>query len=161
MLFNREALFDGDEPAPTAQPPRAELPVLEVPTPEVTADADRLCPTLMGGLPLTLADSPARPVRSASPYAAAGGDPAIVLRCGVPRPEALAADSDLILINGVTWLTEPGADDTRWTAVDRDLYVDVRVPSGQASGPVALLSAVITDRLPAAGQPSAAPTPTR
>ncbi|MEJ7705186.1 MAG: DUF3515 domain-containing protein [Geodermatophilaceae bacterium] len=156
LLFNR-----GRESEPDPVSPRAELPILEVETPEVTPDADRLCPTLMGGLPLTLADSRARPVRSASPYAAAWGDPPIVLRCGVPRPPGLAADSSVFEINGVAWFTEPGEDDTVWTAVDREVYVDVRVPSGQASGPVALLSVVITDRLPMISQPSASPTPTR
>ncbi|MDQ3463184.1 MAG: DUF3515 domain-containing protein [Actinomycetota bacterium] len=154
----------GGEPEPEPAPPsapRAELPALEVETPEVTPDADRLCPTLMGGLPLVLADSQARPVRSASAYAAAWGDPPIVLRCGVPAPPELAADSSLLQINGVAWFTEPGEDGTVWTAVDREVYVDVQVPSGQASGPVALLSEVITDRLRPASRPSASPTPTR
>lgn len=156
MVLNGDRLTP--EPAP-ASAPRAELGILEVETPEVTADAERLCPSLMDGLPLTLSDSPARPVRSTSPYAAAWGEPAIVLRCGVPRPPALAADSGLLQINGVVWFTEPGSEDTVWTAVDRDVYVDVRVPSAQASGPVALLSTVIADRL--AFRPSASTPPTR
>jgi len=131
-----------------------------VETPEVTPDADRLCPTLMGGLPLALADSPARPVRSASAYAAAWGEPPIVLRCGVPRPAALAADSSLLLVNGVDWFVEPGSD-TVWTSVGRGVYVDVRVPSGQAAGPVALLSAVIDERLPPITASDASPAPSR
>ena len=158
-------LFNGDtQPVTDAAPtsvPRSELPPLEVETPEVTAEADRLCPTLMGRLPLALGVSQARPVRSASPYAGAWGEPPIVLRCGVPRPAGLAADSQLVQINGVAWFTEAGPDATLWTAVDREVYVDVRVPSEQASAPIALLSEAIGERLPAFDQPSVAPTPTR
>ncbi|CAN5305112.1 DUF3515 domain-containing protein [soil metagenome] len=133
---------------PTAGP-RAELPPLDVQTPEITEVADALCPGVMGGLPLLLDDAQARPVRSASAYAAAWGDPPIVLRCGVPRPAGYVVGASSLLINGVDWYAEPGADQTVWTTVDREVYVEVSVPSARASAPIATLSAVIADRLPA------------
>lgn len=150
--------------APTATSgPRAELPPLDVDTPEVSAAADAACPGLLGGLPLTLGGSPARPVRSAAPYAAAWGEPPIVLRCGVPRPATLREDSSLFGLNGVAWLSEPGPDATVWTAVDRSVYVEVSVPTAQDGDLVAVIAEVVADRLPPLTGPgaSASPTPTR
>lgn len=102
-------------------------------------------------------------MRSASPYAVAWGEPAIVLRCGVPRPPALGPTANLLVINGVEWLPEPGDDATTWTSVDRSVYVDVVVPSEQDGDLVAVIAEVIVDRLPPLSGPgaTASPTPTR
>lgn len=150
VVLNLAAPADGpaDVAGPTAGP-RAELPPLDVQTPEVTAEADAACPGVMGGLPLILDDAQARPVRSASAYAAAWGDPPIVLRCGVTRPAGYVVGASTLVINGVDWYAEPGQAQTVWTTVDRGIYVEVTVPSFRASAPIATLAEVLADRLPA------------
>lgn len=153
--------MDEPSPAPATSAPRAELPPLDVDTPPVTAQADAVCPRLIGSLPLQLDDARQRPVRSATPYAAAWGEPPVVLRCGVARPAALAADSYLLGVSGVTWFQEsvPGA--TVWTAVDRAVYVEVSIPTGRSGQLLSGLAAVIAERVPPLSGPDAAPTPTR
>lgn len=64
-----------------------------------------------------------------SPNTDAWGDPAIVLRCGVPRPASYRQTSELIGINGVDWLGEPMADGYRFTTVGRSVNVEVTVPA--------------------------------
>jgi hypothetical protein len=64
--------------------------------------ADRTaCREFLDALPDRLADESARKI-SGSTYAAAWGDPAIVLRCGVPLPKDYAG-SPCITRNGIGW----------------------------------------------------------
>ncbi|MGY1785899.1 DUF3515 domain-containing protein [Geodermatophilus sp. SYSU D00698] len=144
---------EGDEPvadvsgAPTQQ--RAEdLPVLPVEVPPPTPEADAHCPALMSGLPLDLTGEPQRLVDSDTPYAAAWGDPPIVLVCGVPQPAGLVPGEGLLQIDQVTWFVEQTEEATTWTAVDRAAYVQVTLPPDVDSAPVTVLSGVIADTLP-------------
>ncbi|MGY1730782.1 DUF3515 domain-containing protein [Geodermatophilus sp. SYSU D01045] len=144
---------DGEDPvadvggAPTQQ--RAEdLPVLPVEVPPPTPEADAHCPALMAGLPLDLTEEPQRLVDSDTPYAAAWGDPPIVLVCGVPQPAGLVAGEGLLQIDQVTWFVEQAEEATTWTAVDRAAYVQVTLPPDVDSAPVTVLSGVIADTLP-------------
>ena len=146
---------DGDDGTPAADvsgttaPQRAEdLPVLPVEVPPPTPEADANCPALMGALPLDLTGEPARLVDSDTPYAAAWGDPAIVLVCGVPQPAGLVAGEGLLQIDQVTWYVEQSEEATTWTAVDRAAYVQVTLPPDVDSAPVTVLSGVIGDTLP-------------
>lgn len=150
---------EGGAADPTSSGPRAELPALDVDTPEITPEADAACPSLIGGLPILLGELTARPVRSPGPYAVAWGDPAVVLRCGVPRPDGYGPASALLEIQGVVWFSAEGTDSTLWTAVDRSVFVDVLVPSAQSSAALTMISTVIAQRLPEfdAGAPA---TPT-
>ncbi|MGY1696957.1 DUF3515 domain-containing protein [Geodermatophilus sp. SYSU D00814] len=128
---------------------RAEdLPVLPVEVPPPTPEADAACPALMGALPLDLLGEPARLVDSDTPYAAAWGDPAVVLVCGVPQPEGLDAGAGLLQINEVTWFVEQSDEATVWTAVDRAVFVRVTLPPDVDSAPVTVLSDVLADTLP-------------
>jgi uncharacterized protein DUF3515 len=133
----------------TPAPERAQLPVLPVDVPLVTPAADAACPTLMKALPLTLLDEPSRRVKSDSPFAYAWGDPPVVLVCGVDRPAGWVAGASAIQINGVQWYVDtddPGT--TVWTAVDRPVYLEVRVPASIDSGPVTALTTDIAKALP-------------
>lgn len=132
----------------TSLGPRAELPALDVDTPDVTPEADAACPATIGGLPIMLGELQARPVRSAGPYAVAWGDPAVVLRCGVPGPAGYGPTSSLLEIQGVAWFSERVTDGTLWTAVDREVFLDVLVPSSASSAAITMISTVIADRLP-------------
>lgn len=60
--------------------------------------------------------------------AAAWGDPPIVLRCGVERPEALRQTSRCDVVDGVGWFTEDVAGGLLFTTIGRRFYVSVEVP---------------------------------
>ena len=153
VLVNVLGGSPADEPARvsgTTSPQRADLPVLPLEVPPVTPEADASCPALMEALPLELTGEQSRRVQSDSPFAYAWGDPPIVLVCGVERPGGFVADSPLYQINGVSWFVDDSDPDTTvWTAVDRPVYVQVRVPASIDSGPATVLSTTIADVLPA------------
>jgi len=132
----------------TTASPRTDLPVLPVPVPEVTPEADELCPALMADMPLELAGQASRRVDSDTPFAYAWGEPPTVLVCGVDRPEGFGAASGLIQINGVQWFVDTSDPDvTVWTTVDRPVYVEVQVPSSSDSAGVTALTVPITAHL--------------
>jgi len=142
----------GTTPATVAGPTtsaRADLPVLTVATPKVTPQANASCPGLMKLLPLELMGEQSRRVRSASPFAYAWGNPAVVLVCGVPAPAGYVRGASAIQINGVQWYVDtddPSA--TVWTTVDRPVNVEVRVPPTSDSAPVTALTTEVAKALP-------------
>lgn len=132
----------------TTSPQRADLPVLPLEVPPVTAEADATCPTLMEALPLELVGEPSRRVLSDSPFAYAWGEPPVALICGAARPAGFAPDSALYQINGVSWFVDDTDPETTvWTAVDRPVFVEVTVPATVDSGPATVLSTTIAEVL--------------
>ncbi|MFD6953012.1 hypothetical protein A6A08_13200 [Nocardiopsis sp. TSRI0078] len=109
--------------------------------PETDAATAEVCADLVSALPDTLLDAERARVRPESDLTAAWGDPAIGLRCGVPRPVALKPDSYVEEVNGVTWLPQPQDAPTLYTAVGREAYVELTVPSAHGA-PAAALSTV-------------------
>jgi hypothetical protein len=139
----------------TAPAPGENMPVLPVDTTTPSAQADASCPALVQELPLMIAEEEARKVRSTSPYVRAWGNPPVVLICGVDRPSRFVVGASLILINGVQWFVDTSDPKTVvWTAVDRPVYVQVRVPASTDSASVTELTTHITATLP-----QQAPTP--
>lgn len=133
----------------TPTPERADLPVLPVDVPPVTAEAQEHCPAVMSGLPLELTGERSRRVDSDTLFAYAWGEPPIVLVCGVDRPEGFVVGTGTIQINGVQWYvdtSDPGS--TVWTTVDRPVNVQVTVPPDTDSAPVTVLSTRIAEALP-------------
>lgn len=105
---------------------------VEIPDVELdTADA-KACAELVDALPDRVADQPLRAVESGGGPGAAWGDPAIVLRCGVERPDDFTRVSPCTSVNGVDWyipdaqLEEQG--DLTMTVVYRRQYVEVTLP---------------------------------
>jgi Protein of unknown function (DUF3515) len=134
--------------APAAATASKALPSIKLaPPPALSAPQQRACQDLISALPTELGDLPARPVESSSPYVAAWGEPAVTLRCGVPRPPSFVATADVQQINGVTWFPERRGSTTAWVVVDRPVYVEVLVPAADASAPVARLSTAVTAAL--------------
>lgn len=128
---------------------RADLPVLPVPVPPVTPEAEAACPALMAALPLDLLGEASRRVQSDSPFAYAWSEPPVVLVCGVDRPEGWVVGAAAIQINGVQWHVDSSDEDrTVWTTVDRPVYVEVSVPAGVDSAPVTALTTEIAAALP-------------
>lgn len=151
------AVADVSGATPTSTRSGGALPVLDVNTPPVSEQVAASCTPLMQKLPAQLDARQNRDVRADSPYVQAWGDPAVVLVCGAGRPAGFTASAQLIQINDVQWYVDSSNPNTVvWTAVDRPVYVQVRVPSSVDSGPVAELTAAISAALPAQA-PSPAP----
>lgn len=96
------------------------------------------CGDLVAALPDTVLDSERRDIEPPDAPAAAWGDPAIVLRCGVPKPAALRPDSQCFVVNDIGWLasqagvaldlTSPPQGDVTFTTIGRSVYVEIAVP---------------------------------
>jgi hypothetical protein len=134
----------------TTSSSRENLPVVTVQTPPVPPQADASCPALVDALPAELVGETSRRVKSASPYVRAWGDPAVVLVCGVDRPAKFTVGAGLIQIDGVQWYVDTSDPKTVvWTAVDRPVYVQVRVPASTDSASVTEISDHVTKTLAA------------
>jgi hypothetical protein len=113
------------------------LPVVSASAPPSTSAATvSTCAQVISALPLTLDKQSLRRTESDPPSSQieAWGDPAIVFRCGVSRPEDLVPGSSTEYILGGN-RSGPYYDVTSangaeiWTTVDRSIYVEVTVPT--------------------------------
>jgi hypothetical protein len=113
-----------------------------------TADA---CETLIDALPEVVSDAVRREVEPTSDYAAAWGDPPVVLRCGVPLPPEYERDVQLLDVEGVGWFPVDGQGGTFFTVTEREPHVEVAVPDDYAPEAVVLadLAAAINSTIPA------------
>jgi Protein of unknown function (DUF3515) len=100
---------------------------VRVPVPTPDAAVARLCAGLR--LPEKVLGEERRDTSPESPLTAAWGSPAIALRCGVPRPDALRPQSPLVTVNDVDWFGQPADRPVTFTAVSRQAYVEVTVPA--------------------------------
>lgn len=97
-----------------------------VPEPSPTGSAAASCAAVMPALPRRVAGLD----RSASTaHTASWGDPAITLRCGVPRPEGLTSTSRCDEVDAVGWYTEEFTQAWRFTTIGRVGYIEVTVPA--------------------------------
>ena len=129
----------------------AQIPVA-IPSP---ADQSA-CRELVKALPLNL-DGHENTGRSE--YAAAWGDPRIVLRCGVPTPAAYEKISEMVVIDGVSWFPEEQNDGYVFTAMGRSPLVEVYVPDQYAPevNPLVDLAPAMTDNTTVTGAAGVAP----
>ena len=89
------------------------------------------CEAVLAALPDQVLESTTRPTEPGA-LSRAWGDPAIVLRCGVPVPPGLTATSECVEVNGVGWFREPAEGGTLFTTIGRAVFVEVGVPSDYA-----------------------------
>jgi hypothetical protein len=145
-----------DSGAPTSATPSGSarpLAPVTVAAPPANPAAIGPCTKLLAVLPIALDGLPSRPALSSSTFAVAWGDPAIVLRCGVPRPSGLVPGSSAFTtgVNGVFYWVDrdsvKGA--TVFTVIDRAVYIEVTVPSTYGGGPLAPISTAVSKALPA------------
>lgn len=130
--------------APTDVPP----PVLQT------------CADLVGAVPESVAGQDRRATDPESALTVAWGDPAIVLRCGVPRPATLKPSSQLVSVNGVDWFAEELTGGYLFTTYGRQAFVEVSVPAEYAPevGPITEVGAAVTETVPArTNQPASSP----
>jgi hypothetical protein len=84
------------------------------------------CDALYADLPNKVADESRRDVKST--IAAAWGDPEIILRCGVEKPDTLTRASRCDTVDNVGWLSENIADGYQFTTIGRQYFISVEVP---------------------------------
>ncbi|MEV4502496.1 DUF3515 family protein [Streptomyces klenkii] len=100
------------------------------------------CRALHAQLPATVAGLLRGTPRSASEFTAQWGTPAVFLRCGVPRPEALRVGSPHFDrygsawdLGGIEWYPQQQADGSvRFLATKRSAWVEVTLPKEYAGG---------------------------
>ena len=135
---------------------------VEVPLPDPVPSgaAAFTCASLHSGLPDHVDGQGVTASTPVSSWTSAWGDPAITLRCGVPTPAALKPDSQLLVVDGVSWLPEQLTAGYRFTTVDREVNVEVVVPAkyNPEADALADISPIVADKVSATG--SATPTPT-
>ncbi|RMI35515.1 DUF3515 domain-containing protein [Nocardia stercoris] len=136
-------------------PGREPLALGSAPAPQ--ADSAN-CHTLLPLLPDSLGSYTRSELAQPAPAAAAAwqqadGGEAIVLRCGLERPQEFTKAAGLQVIDTVNWfqVRDPntGANAGTWYVVDRGTYIAVTLPD--SAGPTALqtVSDLITKNLPA------------
>ncbi|MFC7547595.1 DUF3515 family protein [Plantactinospora sp. GCM10030261] len=113
-------------PSATAPGPQSTAPVT-VAAPALPDRAQVVCRALIATLPGSVRDLRQRPVTAGPEQNAAYGDPALLVRCGVPPVTASGTD-DLWNINGVCWLPEQTPEAVVLTTVDREVPIAVTVP---------------------------------
>jgi hypothetical protein len=106
---------------------------VEVKTPALSASTDRACTALVKALPASVDGAERREVQPAGAAAAAWGDPAIVLRCGVAMPKQFDEFATCQETNGVGWFIpeEQVTGEPRpitMTTIGRDVNVQVTLP---------------------------------
>ncbi|MDV5148610.1 DUF3515 domain-containing protein [Streptomyces sp. SBC-4] len=120
------------------------------------AEAD-LCRALEKELPDTVAGLERSDPEPGSELTAGWGDGAIVLRCGVPRPEKMSdPNSQAVEANGVNWMLErPEGGGPRFTSVYRDAYVEVTLDERYKhdATPLADLAAPVEKTIPCSLDP--------
>jgi len=125
-----------------------------VPTPSSSAAA-LSCSHLDASLPHTVQGQASRTTSPDSPLTAAWGDPAITLSCGVATPPALTPTSQLVVVNGVSWLPQQLTHGYRFTTVRRVANVQVDVPDAYSpeAGALADLAQPIKQTIPRSAKP--------
>ncbi len=89
----------------------------------------------------------------ASALTAGWGNPAIILRCGVERPDKMSdAEADGVEVDGVGWLLEEQRNGSfRFTSTLRTAYVEVTIPEarkGNGLGPLVDLAPAVKKAIP-------------
>lgn len=122
-----------------------------VPTPD--AEAAKICRALHKELPQTVAGLERNDSGTGSELTAEWGDAAIVLRCGIPRPEKMNDPrAEGIEVNGVNWLLEERqGDGPRFTTTYRKAYVQISMAKRYAhdATPLAAFAGPVAKTVPA------------
>jgi hypothetical protein len=109
---------------------------LQVTPPTPPGTVAEACTHLVDHLPSILDGLHSRVVSPRSPLTHAWGKPPVVMRCGVPKPPGFdPASNSVATVDGVAWFQQVDGDVVRWTAVRRDVNVELAVPTSyQAQG---------------------------
>lgn len=144
----------------TAGDGAVSVAVPQPPAGAVRDSIETMCRALSARLPSDVLGAKARTTSPESDLTAAWGDPAVVLRCGVPKPVSLRPDNpnydpgqNVAGVNGVDWtFTFLGeGKGTRFTTLYREVNVEVTVPAsyGQPTGPLTAFADAVKAAVPA------------
>ncbi|WP_406282319.1 DUF3515 domain-containing protein [Embleya sp. NBC_00896] len=129
-----------------------------MPTPPPGA-AGEACRALHDALPAKVMDGGRRELTHDSVLAAAWGDPAIVLRCGVELPASMrvtdpskvgSEPNDSVVVNGVLWAFSKFDGGVRFTTVYREANVELTVPKkfAEPAAPLVDVADAVTRTVP-------------
>jgi hypothetical protein len=131
------------------------------PSPPPDPQALAECAALRKALPATLDGLPTRGTHPSSPLTAAWGHKAVVLRCGIPRPEVFSPNSPsydptgmATWVNGVSWYPQQTGSGYTFFTTDRAVWIELTVPNGYGSAiaaptdPLVFLAAPILRSIP-------------
>ena len=107
---------------------------VQIDSPALTGADAAACASLVEALPDAVSDQPRRPVEPEDAYGAGWGDPAIVLRCGVPMPAGFDEFATCQVTNDVGWFVsdaqiEDQSADVVMTTIGFEQNVEVTVPA--------------------------------
>ncbi|KIU13760.1 DUF3515 domain-containing protein [Mycolicibacterium llatzerense] len=152
-LLAYAALRQAPEDKPVA------IPLASAPAPQ--ADSEQ-CRALLAALPDTMGDFRRATLADPAPAGAAAwlgptGIDAVVLRCGVERPDGFVVGAPLQMVNAVSWFEASGPSASTWYAVDHGVvgdgkgttYVALTLPQGSGPTPIQTVSELIEKVMPA------------
>ncbi|EST30172.1 DUF3515 domain-containing protein [Streptomyces niveus] len=122
-----------------------------VPVPSPPAEEAAYCRALDKELPKTVAGHDRSDPEPSSVTTAGWGDAAIVLRCGVPRPERMSdPQAKGVDVDGVNWMLEERDSGPRFTTTYRKTYVEVTLDERYLHdiSPLSDLAAPVADTVP-------------
>lgn len=130
------------------------LPLADAPAPQ--ADSEQ-CRALLAALPDTMGDFRRATLADPAPPGAAAwlgptGIDAVVLRCGVARPDTFVVGAPLQMVNAVSWFEASDSNASTWYAVDHGTqatYVALTLPQGSGPTPIQTVSELIEKVMPA------------
>jgi hypothetical protein len=128
-----------------------DSPSAAVPSPD--AKVAKLCRNLDKVLPRKVSGLDRNDPEPRSALTAGWGSPAIILRCGVPRPaEMTDPEADGVEVDGVGWLLQKQNDGSfRFTTTLRQAYVEVSIPktrTGGGMGPLVDMAPAVKKAIP-------------
>jgi hypothetical protein len=118
------------------------------PAPEAPSAA---CAAASRHWPATVGNQRPVDTSSSSGSVHAWGDPAVIVRCGVPAPGP--STDDCLGVDGIDWLAHPLSDGTRFTTYGRSPAIEVLVPRAYDPGGLLLPAFTAAARtIPQAGR---------
>jgi hypothetical protein len=127
------------------------VPIVGVPAPKAESTD---CRTPTDNLPDQLGDYHRAQAADPAPAGAAAWRPAddgdaVILRCGVERPDEFVVGSPLQVVDDVQWFELSDEGRSTWFAVDRAVYIALTLPQGAGPTPIQEISDLIAKTLPA------------
>lgn len=112
-------------------------------------DGAQKCPDFLAALPEKLGDFGDKSVDGSTARWTKDGSGPVVVHCGVTRPDELAPNSSLQVIDPVQWFitdTDPERGQA-YVSVDHRPYVAMWLPNGSGNAPITDVSALIAKKL--------------
>jgi hypothetical protein len=122
-----------------------------VPAPQADDDA---CRALHDALPESLGEYQRATLADPAPVGAAAWQSdtqtePVILRCGLDRPVDFVAGTPVQAVDEVEWFRIGDQGRSTWIAVNRPVYVALTLPDGSGPTPIQLISAAISQAMPA------------